>query len=85
MTLLSCFHPQLFEVELALDQPERGVVDLTAVAELDDRAALGRDDATLDLLVLDPFLGALGGLVRVRGGEVPGPVLQPGLQPSNGW
>ena len=49
----SGLHPELFEVELALERAQRRVVDLAGVAQRDDRAALRVDDAQLDLLVLE--------------------------------
>jgi len=55
----STLHPKLLEVEFPLDRAERRVVDLTPVAQLDDRFALRRDDAALDLLVLESLLAAL--------------------------
>ena len=52
-----------------------------AVAKLDHGRALGRDDTALDLLVLDPLLVALGGLVRVLGREVLRAVAKARLEP----
>src|SRR5258706_8754837 len=68
---------ELLEVEVALDQAERAVVDLAPIPQLDDRSALGTDDAALDLLVLEALLAPLGGLVRVLRREVLGAVVQP--------
>ena len=79
--LRRALHPQLLEVELALDLAEGVVVDLALVAQLDDGRALGADDAALDLLVLDPLLAALGRLVGVLGREVPRPVPEARLEP----
>ncbi len=69
-------HPELFEVELVDDGAKGLVVDLAAVAEVDDGGALGVDDAELDRLVLLALLAALGGLGLVVGREVAGPVLE---------
>jgi hypothetical protein len=52
------------------------VIDLAAVAEVDDGGALGVDDPELDRLVLLVLLAALGGLRLVFRREVTGPVLQ---------
>src|SRR6476620_6400223 len=54
----SALHPQLLEVELALEQTQGQVVDLAAIAQLDDGRPLRADDPTLDLFVLDAFLAA---------------------------
>lgn len=59
----SALHPQLFEVELPFDRAQRLIVDLTAVAELDDGRPLCPDDCQLDLLVLDSLLAPLSGFV----------------------
>ena len=52
------------------------VVDLAAVAEVEDGGALGGDDAALDGLVLVALLAAVGRLGFVDRGEVTGPVLE---------
>ena len=74
-------HPQFFKVELPLDQAQGQVVDLAAIAQLDDRRPLRGDDAALDLLVLDALLPAFFRLVGVLGRQVPGPILEPRLEP----
>ena len=66
----STFHPDLFEIELPLDQTKGPVVDLAPIAQLDDGTALGRDHPALDLLVLDSLLTPLGGLLGILGREV---------------
>ncbi len=68
-------HPELVEIEFALDRAEGLVVDLAA-AKLDDGGSLGADDPALDLLVLDTLLVPFGGLVRIIGRDVAGPTSQ---------
>ena len=51
------------------------------IAKLDDGRPLRRDDAALDLLVLDALLVPLGGLIGILGGEVLGAVAQPRFEP----
>src|SRR5439155_6411180 len=77
----SALHAQLFEVELALDAPERFVVDPALIAQLGHRGALGADDGALDLLVFHPFLAPLGRLGGILGGEVLPAVAKPGFEP----
>src|SRR5437762_11604853 len=52
----SCLHPDLFEIELALDVPEDMVVDGAAVARRAQRVALGVDHVTADRPVLAELL-----------------------------
>src|SRR5581483_520359 len=52
----SRLHPELFQVELALEGPEEVVVDDAAVAHHRDRLALGVDDRAPDLPVLHQLL-----------------------------
>src|SRR5919107_1870589 len=44
--------PQLLQVEVALDLPEGAVIDVAAIAEIDDGRSLGVDDRPLDRLVV---------------------------------
>ena len=74
--LPSALHPEIFEVELVDNRAEGLVVDLAAVAEVEDGGALGGDDAALDGLVLVALLAAVGRLGFVDRGEVTGPVLE---------
>ena len=72
----SSLHAELLEIELLLDGAQDEVVDLAAIAQLDDRRPLGADHPALDLLVLDPLLAPLGGLVRILGRQVLGSIAE---------
>ena len=74
-------HPQLFEVQLALELAQGRVVDLAPIAQRDRGRTLGIDDVLLDLPVLLVLQASLLGFLGVPGRQVLHAVAEARFQP----